>query len=171
MLSSKRLIVVLMAGAAMACGAPTEGPGGGAPPDAAGSATVAVTPATLQRVTPILAVEAIEPVLPFWEALGFSQASPNWVDGKLIFVSIAKDGLEIHYHSKANLQANMAEAAALMADTTSLVYLTVDNLDRVVAGLGDAEVVIPRRRTEWGADEIYVREPGGNVIAFAAYGR
>jgi hypothetical protein len=169
MISPRILGIVLAAAAAVACGGPAEqsGPAGAGQP----AGGPAVAPATLQRVTPILVVDAIEPALPFWEALGFAQASPSWVDGKLNFVSLAKDGLELHYHTKADLEGTIPAAAGMLADTTSLVYLTVDDLDRVVAGLGDAEVVIPRRRTAWGADEIYVREPGGNVIAFAAYGR
>jgi hypothetical protein len=170
MISPRTLGIVLAAAAAVACGGPADQSPASAGP-ASETGAPAVAPARLQRVTPILVVEAIEPVLPFWEALGFAQASPSWVDGKLVFVSMAKDGLELHYHTKADMEVSIPAAADMLADTTSLVYLTVDNLDRIVAGLGDAEVVIPRRRTAWGADEIYVKEPGGNVIAFAAFGR
>jgi hypothetical protein len=33
--------------------------------------------------------------------------------------------------------------------------------------LGFAKVVVPRRQTFYGADEIGVREPGGNVVLLA----
>ena len=31
-------------------------------------------------------------------------------------------------------------------------------------------LLVPRRRTFYGADEIFVREPGGNVVGFAQFG-
>jgi len=172
MVSSRVLGLVLVAAVMTACGGPSEqaGPAGAAGSSAAVTAPP-VTPATVQRVTPILAVESIEPVMPFWEGLGFTPVSPTWVDDTLVFVAFAKDGLEVHYQTRAHIEGNIPAATEALADTTSLVYVTVDNLDLILAGLGDAEVVIPRRRTSWGSDEIYVREPGGNIIAFAAFGR
>jgi len=164
---SKAFAVVLVAGVA-GCG----GPGGQSGPGSSGAPGAPVgTPATVQRITPILAVDAIEPSLPFWEALGFTVNSPTWVDDKLIFAGLSKDGLDIHYQTKAHIEGNIPEAADVLGNTTALVYITVDSLDAIMAGLGDAEVVIPRRRTSWGSDEVYVREPGGNLVAFAAYGR
>lgn len=32
------------------------------------------------------------------------------------------------------------------------------------------EVVVPRRSTFYGAEEVFVREPGGNVVGFAEFG-
>jgi len=170
MTSSRLLKVLIVAGAAVACGGPAEQAGPGAAGSPAGSAAVAAS-TTVQRITPVLVVDAIEPSLPFWEALGFTVSSPTWIDDKLIFAGVSKDGLDLHYHTRANLERNAAETADMLTDTTSLVYVTVANLDPIIAGLGDAEVVIPRRRTNWGSDEIYVREPGGNIVAFAAFGR
>jgi len=169
MTSSKLLKILVVAGTAVACGGPAEqaASGSGAP---AGSTPV-VSAATVQRVTPILVVDDIERSLPFWEALGFTVSSPTWIDDKLVFAGVSKDGLDVHYQTKANLERNAPETVQSLTATTSLVYVTVASLEPVIAGLGDAEVVIPRRRTSWGADEIYVREPGGNIVAFAAYGR
>ncbi len=42
--------------------------------------------------------------------------------------------------------------------------------DPVAAALGDTEYVVPRRKTFYGADEIGVREPGGNIVIFAQFG-
>jgi len=126
--------------------------------------------ATVERLTPILAVDSIEPVLPFWEALGFSPVNPSHVDGKLIFIAFAKDGHDVHYHTIESIERDVPGAGEMLGSSTSLLYLAVDDLDAVIAALGDVEVVIPRRRTAWGADEIYVREPGGHIIAFAQYG-
>jgi uncharacterized glyoxalase superfamily protein PhnB len=51
-----------------------------------------------------------------------------------------------------------------------MVYLAVDDLDAIIERLGGAEIVIPRRQTSWGADEIYVRDPAGHIIGFASFG-
>ena len=39
-------------------------------------------------------------------------------------------------------------------------------IERAVKG---AEVVVPRRKTFYGADEIGVREPGGNAVIFGQH--
>jgi len=128
--------------------------------------------ARLERVTPILAVQAIEPSIPFWTALGFQPTDPADQDGKLVFMAFAKDGLQIHYQTIERIERDAPGTAAMLTGSTSLIYMTVSNLQEIVDALpSDTEVVIPRRRTQWGADEIYVREPGGHLIAFAQFGR
>jgi hypothetical protein len=44
----------------------------------------------------------------------------------------------------------------------------VDALGPVLAVLGDAPVAVPRRTTFYGADEIFLYEPGGNIIGLSA---
>jgi uncharacterized glyoxalase superfamily protein PhnB len=126
--------------------------------------------ARLERLTPVLAVEEIEPAVPFWEALGFSAVNQNRAGGKLIFVALAKDGYQIHYQTVARIDRDIPGVAELLSGSTSMLYLAVDDIDAVIEALGDAEVVIPRRQTRWGADEIYVKEPGGHLIGFAEFG-
>ncbi len=127
--------------------------------------------ATLERLTPILVVDSIELTVPFWEALGFRATSPARVDGKLTFIAFVKEGYSIHYQTLAFIEENIPGATEMLSGNTTLLYLAFDDLDTVIAALGDAEVVIPRRKTPWGADEIYVKEPGGNIIGFAKFGR
>jgi len=126
--------------------------------------------ARLERLTPILVVDSVEPVAPFWEALGFRATSPSRVDGKLVFMAFVKEGYSIHYTTVARIEHDIPGTGEMLAGSTSLLYLTVDDLDTVIAALGDAEVLIPRRRTPWGADEIYVKGPGGHIIGFAKFG-
>lgn len=127
--------------------------------------------AVLERLTPILAVESIEPVVSFWEDLGFRATNPNRVDGKLIFIAFVKEGYQVHYQTLARLERDLPGAAEMLSGSTSMLYLTVSDLDAVIAVLGEAEVVIPRRTTPWGSDEIYVKEPGGHLVAFAEFSR
>lgn len=41
-------------------------------------------------------------------------------------------------------------------------------IDQLLPSLDSAEVVVPRRRTDYGMDEIFVRAPCGTVVGFAA---
>jgi len=171
----KTLIVVLVASLSLAaCGnASVEST---APAQAETAAPVpAMTNASsampvVERINPVLTVEAIEPSVPFWEALGFELTNPSYTDGRLIFTEFVKNGLTIHYQTLQQVANNTPATAEALRGSSAMVYVTVDQLDGIVERLGDAEVVIPRRRTAWGADEIYVKEPGGHIIGFAAFG-
>lgn len=154
MISSKAVKVALVAGFTVACMFPAE----------------SQQRVNVERMTPILVVDSIEPVLLFWEALGFEPINPSRVDGNLIFIAFAKDGHEVHYQTLAHIEQQIPEATEMLSGSTSLLYLTVDDLDAVITALGAVEVVIPRRQTPWGADEIYVKEPGGHIIGFAQFG-
>jgi hypothetical protein len=48
-----------------------------------------------------------------------------------------------------------------------LLYVEVAGLDDIIKRLEGANVVVPVRKTFYGAREIGVREPGGNVVVFA----
>jgi len=125
----------------------------------------------VQRLVPILSVAEIEPVVPFWMALGWEPKDPMEVDGKLAFLAFTKDGVDIHYQSLAHIEQQFAGAAETLMGSTAMIYVTVNNINDVVAALDSGvEIVIPRRRTAWGADEIYVKEPGGHIVGFAQFG-
>jgi hypothetical protein len=44
-----------------------------------------------------------------------------------------------------------------------------DALGFVALARDGVEIAVPRRRTPYGADEIYVRTVGGHIIGFAAF--
>ena len=50
-----------------------------------------------------------------------------------------------------------------------VLFITVGNLDAVERALAGATVVKPRHDTFYGSTELYVREPGGNVVGFAQF--
>ena len=56
-----------------------------------------------------------------------------------------------------------------LAGSTTSLFLEVEDLDAVVTALGDdADVVVPRRQTFYGMDELFVRAPCGTLVGFAA---
>ena len=66
----------------------------------------------MKKLTPILFVDAIEPCLPFWtERLGFTKATEVPHDGRLGFVILVKDGLELMYQTWDSAAADVSGAA------------------------------------------------------------
>lgn len=124
----------------------------------------------LKKLTPILYVESIEPVLPFWtDRLGFQVTGEVPEGDRLGFVMMERDGVEVMIQTRASVEADVPN----LADTPmggTILFIEVQDLDALVDRLGDAEVLVPRRTTFYGADEIFVREPGGNIIGFAEFG-
>ena len=130
---------------------------------------------TLERITPIITVEAIEPCLQFWMgSLGFDLAASLPEKGSLAFAMLQKGELEVMYQTRASIEADLGVSGAPetlgreLSGATTTLYIEVDALDPVVAAIGDgATVVVPRRRTEYGMDEVFVRPPCGTLVGFA----
>jgi len=128
---------------------------------------------SLKSLAPVMIVDAVEPSLKFWtEQLGF--AKDNEVpgpDGKLIFASVKKDGVEIMYQTRASVIADDPGAAAELNGRSVTLFITVPtiaDLDEIARGSKSAPVVKKRHDTFYGTTEFYIREPGGNVVGFAA---
>jgi hypothetical protein len=50
-----------------------------------------------------------------------------------------------------------------------VLFITVDDLDRIEASVSGAPIVKPRHDTFYGSTELYVKEPGGNLVGFAQF--
>jgi len=122
--------------------------------------------ASMNRLTPVLMVEAIEPCLAFWERLGFRNVAEVEHGDRLGFVMLVKDAVEIMYQSRASVAEDMPGLASSPMGG-SMLFVEVSDLAAVEALLGDAPVTFPRRTTFYGMHEIGVREPGGNMGTFA----
>lgn len=123
----------------------------------------------MKKVTPIVYVEAIEPSLPFWERLGFTRTTEVPQGDALGFVILARGGVEVMYQTRASVESDVPAVAATPM-RGAILFIEVENLDEVVAALSGYEVVVPRRTTFYGADELWLREPAGNLIGFAQFG-
>lgn len=124
----------------------------------------------MKKLTPVLYVESIEPVLPFWmERLGFEKTAEVPEGEALGFVILQKGGVEIMYQTRASVASDVPP----LADTPmrgALLFIQVENLDEVARALEGIELVVPRRTTFYGSEELIVREPAGNVVTFAEFG-
>ena len=123
-----------------------------------------------QSLCPILCVEAIEPCLPFWTALGFEvQANVKNDADAYQFVLLARDAVTLMLQTRASVEDDMAQLDPSDLQTRVMLYVQVDDLDTIERALGDHPILIPRRETFYGATEIGVREPGGNVLVFSTH--
>ena len=91
----------------------------------------------VKRITPVLFVREIEPVLPFWiDALGFAKTiEVPGEGGKLGFVALQKDGTEVMYQTYASLGDDMPQVGEAAQKGPTFLYIEVDGLDAVLAAL------------------------------------
>jgi hypothetical protein len=123
----------------------------------------------MTKLTPILLVEAIEPVLPFWiDGFGFRKTTEVPDGDRLAFVILQKDGVEVMYHTRAAVSRDIPALAGGEVPSSTILYIDVPNMAEILQCLEGIEPLVPLRETWYGAAEIFVREPAGNVIAFTA---
>jgi len=121
----------------------------------------------VKRITPVLFVKEIEPVLPFWvEKLGFTKAIEVPHGNKIGFVALQKGSTEVMYQSYASVAEDMPSIADIHKGPTFL-YIEVDNLDAVLNALKDSKIVQPERTAFYGMREVGFQEPGGHYVTFA----
>ncbi len=127
------------------------------------------TPMNVKRITPVLLVNEIDPLIPFWVGrLGFSKTIEVSDGNKLGFVTFQKGSVEVMYQTYASVEkdAPPAMSAAARKGPTYL-YMEVDNFDAVLAAMKDVKIVMPVRTAFYGMKEFAVQDPGGHFITFA----
>ncbi len=123
----------------------------------------------VKRITPVLLVKEIEPLIPFWVGrLGFAKTVEVPDGGKLGFVIFQKDSVEVMYQTYASVEQDAPAAMSLEARKgPTYLYLEVENVDAVLATMKDAKIVMPMRTAFYGMREFAVQDPGGHFITFA----
>lgn len=125
----------------------------------------------LNHLAPVLVVDRVEPCIEFWvERFGFQATNQvPGADGNLFFASVVKDGIEIMYQTRTSVLAQDPGLATELAGRSAVLFFTVADLEHVEQAIAGAPVVKPRHETPYGSTEIYVREPGGNMVGFAQF--
>jgi len=126
-------------------------------------------PMNVKRLTTVLLVKDIEPVIPFWvDRLGFTKTMEVPDGNKLGFVAFQKGTAEVMYQTNASVEKDAPkEVAATAGKGPSYLYMEVDNLDAVLAAMKDVKLVMPVRTAFYGMREFSVQDPGGHFITFA----
>jgi uncharacterized glyoxalase superfamily protein PhnB len=128
---------------------------------------------SLTALAPVLIVDSVEPSVDFWTTrLGFTRenAVPG-PDGKLVFASVSKDGVEIMYQTRASVVAEDPSAGKEVKGRTAALFImlpSMRDLDVVERAVKGVPMLKPRHETFYGTTEFYLREPGGHVVGFSA---
>ncbi len=132
-------------------------------------------PMNVNKVTPIMVVESVEPCLPFWtDRLGFEVTASVPHEDSMGFAMLESNGVQIMYQSRASVAADLGAAggpaslASELDGATTTLFIEIDAIDDLLPALDGVEVVVGRRQTFYGMDEIFVRAPCGTLIGFAA---
>ena len=132
----------------------------------------------LRKVTPVLIVDRIEPVLAFWKKLGIEPTvqvpDQEASDGRLGFVILAAEGIEVMYQTAASVRADLVKSASLKdafraGPQQTVLYVEVAKLADVERALQDERLVMPQRTTFYGAHELGYLDAGGNIIVFSEH--
>src|SRR3954451_17381407 len=126
----------------------------------------------LKKITPVLIVDRIEPLLPLWDALGFARAAEVPHGDALGFVMLTRDGVEVMYQTFDSVRGDEAKVLeGSRAIGASAVFIEVDDLDDIARRIpGGTEVIVARRQTFYGSTETVIRYAAGNVVTFAQFG-
>jgi uncharacterized glyoxalase superfamily protein PhnB len=126
---------------------------------------------TVKKSTPVLLVSEIEPVLKFWERLGFAKTVEVPEGNKIGFVILQNGPVELMYQTYTSADSDVGAAfASDFRKGPTFLYIEVENLDEVLAALKDVPKVMEIRTTFYGAREFGVRDPGGHYVTFAQIG-
>jgi hypothetical protein len=116
----------------------------------------------LKKLTTLLIVDAIEPALGTWRKLGYEVTVRVPEQGTLGFVILVGPPGEIMLQTRASLAEDLPAVAKLAP--SHLLYGDVASLSQAETALSDATVMVPRRKTFYGATEIWWRLQDGVVL-------
>ena len=125
----------------------------------------------IKKITPVLVVDCIEPVLPLWDALGFVRTAEIPHGDRLGFVILTGDGLEVMYQTTDSVRED--DPAALegpRALGAATLFIEVSDLGETESKLpAGTDVIVRQRKTFYGSTETIVRDAAGNVITLAQF--
>jgi catechol 2,3-dioxygenase-like lactoylglutathione lyase family enzyme len=122
----------------------------------------------MKKLTPNLIVDDIESSLLFWVGrVGFTRTVEVPHEGKLGFVILQLGPVELMLQSRASLHGDVAPLAE--GPYRSVLYCVVDDLEPVRKALEGVQLVVPERTTFYGARELIVKDPAGNLVFFSSH--
>ena len=121
----------------------------------------------INKSTPILHVEAVEPSLKFWtERFGFNATIQVPEGDHIGFVAIDNGTVELMYQTYQGMKdaGPLSQAAE---QGPSFLFMEVSDIHAIKKALEQTEIVQDIHETFYGAQEIVVNEPGGHYVIFS----
>lgn len=132
----------------------------------------------IRKITPLITVEDVDAALPFWtERLGFQVLATVPHGDTTGFAMLSRDDHLLMYQSRASVEDDLGPAGAeagfrhlgaQMAEGMATLFIEVETLEAILPALEGVPVVVPRRTTFYGMDEIFVQAPCGTLVGLAA---
>lgn len=124
----------------------------------------------MKKLTPVIFVDRIEPVLPFWtDRLGFEKTVEVPEGDALGFVILARGGVEVMYQSRASVAKDVPAMAVEPFLSRTNLFIEVEKLQEFLPRLEGLPVTVPQRSTFYGALEFGVRAPCGTNVVLAEF--
>jgi len=122
----------------------------------------------INKITPILNVTSIEENLEFWEKnLGYeATVKVPGADNKIGFVILVKGESEIMLQTTKSIEEDF-HVAPEIAKAQVLLYADVDSIEAIEKSLQSENIIVPRRKTFYGALEVWAKDTSGKIIGFA----
>lgn len=125
-------------------------------------------PQRFTKLTPILLADDVAGCVEFWNALGLETTISVPGETGLVFAILSNGEVELMYQSKG--MAGAENPAVTEGVNRSIIFMEVGSLDDILPFASEQDIVAPEHTTSYGAREIYIRDPAGNVIGFSEQG-
>ncbi|NNL90509.1 MAG: hypothetical protein HKP25_15725 [Marinicaulis sp.] len=122
----------------------------------------------LKKITPVLLADDVQAIIDFWAEFGLSAPMTVPDDDGVMFAIVTNGAVELMYQTKKSARADNADA--VKGIDRAMIYIEVNSFDDIIDAAKRYEVVKPEHMTDYGAREIYIRDPAGNVVGFAEQG-
>ena len=127
--------------------------------------------AMVKKATPILFVDDVQQSIDFFaDTLDFAKTMEVPYDRGLQFAAVEANGVEIMFQAGDIDDPTFTKEELAARVGQGFLYFEVENLDKVLKNIQGAEIVKDLHTTGYGSKEIYIREPGGNILGFAQHG-
>ena len=122
----------------------------------------------INRSTPILHVQSVEPSLKFWtERFGFHSTVQVPEGDHVGFVALENGPIELMYQTYEGMQGAENRLAATVDQGPSFIFMEVADIDAIIKSLDSAEIIQGLHETFYGAKEVVAQEPGGHFVIFS----
>jgi hypothetical protein len=131
------------------------------------TASPSVSCMQLKKLTTLLVVDDIAACLGTWQKLGYEVTVRVPETGLAGFVVLVGAAGELMLQTKSSLADDMTDIAR--RTPSHLLYGDVDSLSAAEKALAEARVIVPRRKTFYGATEIWWELADGVILGLAEH--
>ncbi len=130
---------------------------------------------SVRKMTPVLVVDRIEPSIELWvDRLGFEKTIEVPEGDHLGFAAFARADIEIMYQTRESVAtevrtADLPKALLPAEESRTTLFCEVSDLKAIREKLQGLDILLSHRKTAYGADELWLREPGGHIVGFAQF--